>query len=61
MLFLIHTLSHTHTRSDKVLTRNTSYIIMIMTVIITSAIIALLINNSDTIITVCQHATESVG
>lgn len=45
MLFL----THTHT-TIKALTRNMIYIIMIMTVIITSAVITLIINSNDTII-----------
>ena len=43
--------SRTHTRMTiKVLTWNMIYIIMIMTVIITSAVITLIINSNDTII-----------
>lgn len=53
LIYHLCVIPNTHTRTHttiKVLTRNMIYIIMIMTVIITSAVITLIINSNDTII-----------
>lgn len=50
LIYHLHVIPNTHIHTIKVLTRNMIYIIMIMTVIITSAVITLIINSNDTII-----------